>query len=185
MKSILLTSVLGIGLLAGCTPNSVENASKQFNELPPAVQATVRSKAPDAEVANIKKDTRNGVNVYVIQFRDKQRHPPMEVAEDGMLVKYEAGTAAMGKPASAEATIKGGASSNVKNEYSALPISVQKVIDANAPKAEVVDIRRKERNGSVYYEVEYAGKERKPVLEIGADGHIYKKPDEPVREGTK
>ena len=66
MKSILLTSVLGIGLLAGCTPNSVENASKQFNELPPAVQATVRSKAPDAEVANIKKDTRNGVNVYVI-----------------------------------------------------------------------------------------------------------------------
>jgi len=182
MRTTVLTAILGIGLLASCTPSSVENASKEFNELPPAVQATVRSKAPEGEVMNIKKETRNGVNVYVVQFRDKQRNPPMEVAEDGMLVKYEAGTAAMGKPGLPEGATKGRMSSAVENQYSALPLGVQKAIDANAPRAEVVDIRRKERNGTAYYEVEYAGRERKPVLEVGPDGHIYKKPEEPSRQ---
>src|SRR4051812_13274169 len=157
MKTTILSTITAVGLLAGCTPNSVEKASKEFNQLPPAVQATVRSKAPDAEVADVKKDTRNGVNVYVIQFRDKQRHPAMEVAEDGMLVKYEAGTAAMGKPAPTEGTVKGHVSSNVEKQYTALPVAVQKAIEGNAPRAEVIDIRRKEQNGTVYYEVEYAG----------------------------
>ena len=177
MKAKMVTLIAVTGLLAGCTQN-VEKASQEFNQLPAPVQTTVRAKAPDAEIANIKKDTRNGLDVYAIQFRDKDRYPPMEIAADGMLVKYEAGTAQMGAPAELEGTVKGRASSAMQNEYSALPLAVQKVVQANAPRAEVVDIRRKEENGKIIYDVEYAGKERKPVLRVGADGHIYKKPDE-------
>lgn len=178
MKAKLVTLIAVTGLFAGCNPN-VEKASQEFNELPAAVQTTVRAKAPNAEIADIKKEAHNGREVYAIQFRDKDRYPPMAVAADGMLVKYEAGTAQMGAPGELEGTVKGRASSATQNEYSALPLAVQKVVQANAPRAEVVDIKRKEENGKIIYDVEYAGKERKPVLRVGADGHIYKRPDEP------
>jgi uncharacterized membrane protein YkoI len=138
----------------------------------------VRTQAPDAEIADVEQKSRDGVTVYEIQFRDKERYPAMAVATDGTLMRYEAGTAAMGKPGLNEGQVKGSTDSSVKNQLSALPMSVQKVIRANAPQAEVVDIRRKEDNGRVFYEVEYAGKERKPVLQVGADGHIFKLPTE-------
>jgi uncharacterized membrane protein YkoI len=178
MKTQILTSIAVVGLLAGCTRSNVEQASNEFNQLPPAVQKTVRAQAPDAEIADIKKDSRNGREVYVVQFRDKQRHPAMEVAADGMLVKYQAGEAAMGSPGSVEGSVKGRVATSMEKEYSALPVTVQKAIDANAPKAEVADIKRKEENGQVIYDIEYAGKDHKPVLRISADGHIMKKPDE-------
>ena len=179
MKTRILSLVAVTGLLAGCHQN-VERASHEFNQLPAAVQNVVREKAPNAEIADIKKETRNGREVYAVQFRDKERYPAMEVAADGMLVKYEAGQAALGRPAPPEGEVKGKAASSTGSDISALPISVQKAISANAPRAEVVDVRRKEENGKVVYEIEYAGnRDHKPVLRIGADGHIYKKPEEP------
>lgn len=181
MKTQLLTLIAAGALLAGCTQNQVEQASQEFNQLPAPVQAAVREKAPNAEIADIKKDNRNGYEVYVVQFREKERYPAMEVGADGMLVKYQADTAAMGSPGKLEGEVKGRVASAMQNEYSALPMSVQKEIHVNAPRAEVVDIRRTEENGKVVYEVEYAGnKDHKPVLRIGADGHILKKPDEPA-----
>lgn len=185
MKTKILTLMAVVGLLAGCTKSNVQQASQEFNQLPAAVQKTVRAQAPDAEIADVKRDTRNGHEIYVIQFRDKQRYPAMEVAADGMLVKYQAGEAAMGSAGAYEGTVKGRVSDSMQKEYSALPVGVQKAIEANAPKAEVVDIRRKEENGQVFYEVEYAGKDHKPVLRVGTDGHIFKKPDEPDPKTVK
>ena len=184
MKAKIITLLAAAGLLAGCKQN-VEQASNEFNELPAPVQTTVRAKAPNAEIADIQKENRNGRDVYAIQFRDKQQYPAMEVAADGMLVKYEAGTAQMGASGGLEGEVKGRAASTNGSDYSALPLAVQKAIQANAPKAEVADIRRKDENGKVIYEVEYAGKDPKPVLRLGADGHIYKKPDEPEPAAKK
>ncbi len=179
MKRQLLSLIAATGLLAGCTQKSVENASEEFNQLPLAVQKTLRAQAPDAEVADVKKDVRNGREVYAIHFRDKQRNPAMEIAADGTLVKFEAGEAALGRPGEPGGELKGRMPSTLENDYSALPVGVQKAIHANAPRAAVTDIRRKEDNGRVIYEIEYAGnKDHKPVLRIGADGHILKKPDE-------
>ena len=180
MKTQLMTLLAASCLLAGCERNQVEQASQEFNQLPAPVQATIREKAPNAEIADVEKRTRNGVDIYTVQFRDKDRYPAMEVAADGMLVKYEAGTAAMGSPGRLDGEVKGRVASALENQYSALPLSIQKEIHANAPRAEVVDIRRKEENGKTIYEVEYAGdRDRKPVLRIAADGHIIKKPEEP------
>jgi uncharacterized membrane protein YkoI len=167
--------------LVGCEQRNVEHASKEFNQLPSAVQKTVRAQAPDAEIADVEQKTRDGVTVYEIQFRDKERYPGMTVAADGMLVRYEAGTAAMGKPGALEGKAKGSVSSSAQKEYTALPLPVQKLIEAKAPRAEVVDIRRKEENGRVFYEIEYAGKDRKPVLQVTADGHILKLPEEEAK----
>jgi uncharacterized membrane protein YkoI len=180
MKLYLITVATAAAMLVGCEQRNVENASQKFNNLPAAVQKTVRAQAPNAEIADIDQKTRDGVTVYEIQFRDKQAHPPMEVAADGTLMRYEAGKPASGAPGPIEGRVKGTASS-LESQITALPMNVQKAIQANAPRAEVVDINRKEENGRVFYEIQYAGKDHKPTLHVGEDGHIYKLPSEEVK----
>lgn len=179
MKKHMMVLIAASGLLAGCTDSSVKRASQEFSQLPPAVQKVVRAKAPDAEISGVRERTRDGITVYEIQFRDKTRHPGMAVAADGTLVRFEASTAAMGRPDALEGTVKGGSTApRPRAEISALPVNVQKAIKANAPTADVVDIRRKEENGRMFYEIEYAGANWKPTLHVTADGTILKKPDE-------
>ena len=180
MKLYLITLGTAAAFLVGCEQRNVEQASKEFNQLPQAVQKTVRAQAPNAEIADVEQKTRDGVTVYQIEFRDKERHPAMEVAADGTLMRYEAGKPAAGAPGTVEGRTKG-AGSSMESQITALPMSVQKAIQANAPRAEVVDINRKEENGRVYYEIQYAGKDRKPTLQVGEDGHIYKLPTEEAK----
>lgn len=177
MKLYLITLGTAAAFLAGCEQRNVEQASQEFNQLPPAVQKTVRAQAPNAEIADVEQKSRDGITVYQIEFRDKDRHPAMEVAADGTMMRYEAGKTALGAPGALEGRAKGSGSS-MEGQLTALPLSVQKAIQANAPRAEVVDINRKEENGRVFYEIQYAGKERKPTLHVGEDGHIYKLPSE-------
>lgn len=181
MNKYLITLATAAAVLVGCEQRNVEQASKEFNQLPPAVQKTVRAQAPDAEIADVEQKTRDGVTVYEIQFRDRERYPAMAVAADGTLMRYEAGTAIKGRPGALEGALKGSAASAMDNQLSALPVAVQKAIQANAPRAEVVDIRRKEEDGRVFYEIEYAGKDRKPTLQVAADGHILKLPAEDAK----
>ena len=185
MKLYLITLGTVAAFLVGCEQRNVEQASQKFNQLPPAVQKTVHAQAPNAEIADIDQKTRDGVTVYEVQFRDKQQHPPMEVAADGTLMRYEAGKPASGAPGAVEGRAKGTASSSIENQISALPMSVQKAIQANAPRAEVTDIKRKEENGRAFYEVQYAGKEHKLMLQVGEDGHIYKLPGEETKSDKR
>src|SRR5437660_11731730 len=85
MKIYLVSLIAAAGLVAGCN-KSVENASQKFNELPPAVQKTVRAQAPQAEIADVSHNTDNGMDVYEIQFREPGRNPKVVVAADGRLV---------------------------------------------------------------------------------------------------
>ena len=70
--------------LTGCN-RSVESASDKFNVLPPAVQKTVRTQAPNAEIANVSQKTRDGIELYVVEFREPGKNPKIEVAADGKI----------------------------------------------------------------------------------------------------
>ena len=179
MKKLLTMCVSAAFICVGCNQPTVEQASQEFNQLPEVVRQVVRSKAPNAEIADVEKKTRQGRVLYEIQFRDPQRYPAMEVAADGMIVKYEAGTVALGRSGPPLEVQQGSGSS--KGPLSALPLGVQQAIEAHAPRAPAVDIRRTEKNGRVVYEVEYAGREPRPVLHVTADGTIVKLPGEPVK----
>src|SRR6266480_4677425 len=95
MKICAISLIAAMGLLIGCN-RSVESASQKFNELPPAVQKTVRAQAPNGDIADVTKKTENGMEVYEIQFREPGANPTMVVAADGKLVSGE-----MTKPAGA------------------------------------------------------------------------------------
>src|SRR2546421_5838839 len=88
MRLYAITTIAALGLLAACSP-SVESASQKFNELPPAVQKTVRAQAPQAEIMDVSKKTDNGMEVYEIQFREGDQSPKIVVAADGKLVSSD------------------------------------------------------------------------------------------------
>src|SRR5437870_12047844 len=91
MKKYFIITLMAAGLaLAGCSQkSSVERTSQDFNSLPKAVQQTVRSHAPNAEIASVDRKTREGMNYYVIEFKEPGRNPKITVAENGALVTGE------------------------------------------------------------------------------------------------
>src|SRR2546423_799805 len=58
-----------------------------LSDLPQPVQNTIQQKAPAAEIADIKKRTRNGQTVYHVSFKEPGKNPTIQVAEDGTEVQ--------------------------------------------------------------------------------------------------
>ena len=160
MKIYGITLIAALGLLVGCN-KSVENASQKFNELPPAVQKTVRAQYPNGEVADVTKKTENGMDLYEVQFREPGTNPKLVVAADGKLVNSD-----LVKPAGAieRAITPTGA---VGTKLSALPEKAQMTIKAKAPDAEIADISRQEKDGRVIYEVAFKDQGKMQVADDG------------------
>src|SRR5256885_16422135 len=84
MKGYLVTLITAAGLVVGCN-RSLEKASQDFNTLPPAVQKTVRAQAPNGEIASDNKTTRDGMDIYEIEFREPGKNPKISVGAGGKL----------------------------------------------------------------------------------------------------
>lgn len=175
MKAKIVICLGSAALILGCNRTTVEEVSQAFNQAPTAVQETVRARAPNGEVARVEKRTRDGIVIFRIEFRDAQRYPPMEIAADGTVTKYEAGSVAFGRLSPPPQELKG--SGARESEFSALPLKVQGAIVEHAPKAAVSDVRRFEENGRVMYEVRYAGQGTNPVLRVAVDGTVINRPE--------
>jgi uncharacterized membrane protein YkoI len=149
----------------GCN-QSVQTASQKFNELPPAVQKTVRAQSPNGEIADVTKTTQGGRDVYEVEFREQGRNPKILVTPDGTLVSSE-----MAKPASAVERLltPTGATGT---PLSALPEAAQKTIQANAPSNEIASISRHNSNGRVIYEVAFKQEGKNPTIQVAEDGTL-------------
>ena len=165
MKIQIVSLIAAAGLLAGCN-KSVESASQKFNELPPAVQKTVRAQAPQAEIADVTRKTDNGMDVYEIQFREGDRNSKVVVAADGRLVSTD-----MARPAGAVQRLltPTGATGT---KLSALPEKVQKTIQSTAPGADIANISRQESDGRTIYEIEFREKSKNPSIRVAEDGTL-------------
>ena len=166
MMKHTITVLVAAGLLVGCN-QSIEKASQNFNELPPAVQKTVRAQSPNGEIASVKQTTDNGMEVYEVKFKEPDGSTPkVVVATDGRLI-----TSDLPKTAGAvqRALTPTGATGT---KLSALPQAVQKTIQSKAPNVEITDISRHEDNGRVYYEVEFADKGKNPTIKVAEDGSL-------------
>jgi uncharacterized membrane protein YkoI len=165
MKIYIVTILAAAGLVAGCN-KSVESASREFNELPPSVQKTVRAQAPQAEIADVSHKTDNGMDVYEIQFREPGRNPKIVVAADGKLVSTD-----MARPAgSVERMLTPTGATGTK--LSALPEKVQKTIQSTAPGAAIADISRHDKDGRVIYEIQFQEKGKNPSIQVAEDGTL-------------
>jgi uncharacterized membrane protein YkoI len=165
MKSHLLTLLVAGGLLTACN-NSIESASNKFNELPPAVQKTVRAQAPNAEIADVSHTTRDGMDVYEVQLRENGQTPKVVVAPDGKLISTDLPSTA--GPVQRLLTPTGAPGT----PFSALPVAVQKTIQARAPESQVASISRHDDNGRIIYEVEFKDRGKNPTMKVAEDGTL-------------
>jgi len=166
MKRYTITLLAATGLLVGCN-QSIETASTKFNELPPAVQKTVRAQAPNGEITAVNKTTENGMDVYEVKFKQPDGSTPkVMVGMDGKLVSSDFPKTAGGVERALTPTGATG------TKFSALPEAAQKTIKAKAPDAEIADISRHEDNGRVYYTVEFTDKGKNPTIKVAEDGTL-------------
>ena len=163
MKTQVITLIAAMGLILGCN-RSIESNSAKFNELPPAVQKTVRAQAPNAEIADISKKTENGMDVYEIQFREPGTNPKIVVAADGKLLNTD-----MARPAGAVERLLTPTGA-VGTKFSALPEKVQKTIKDTAPDAQITNISRQDKDGRAIYEVELKDTGKNPIIRVAEDG---------------
>jgi uncharacterized membrane protein YkoI len=166
MKKYVITLLAASALVAGCNQR-VDTASQKFNELPPAVQKTVRAQAPNAEIADISQKSENGSQVYQVEFRnDNGANSKILVAADGTLVGSD-----LARPAGIlqRALTPTGA---VGTPLSALPETAQKTIKAHAPDAPIAKISRHQDNGRTIYEVEFKDQEKNPTMKVAEDGTL-------------
>lgn len=163
-----LVGIIATGLLiAGCNQNT-ERTSRDFNELPPAVQKTVRAQAPDAEIVAVHHSTQNGGEVYEVEFRSPSggKNPRVVVAPNGTLLSTDlANTAGVLKKALTPTGATG-------TPFSALPLPVQRTIQEHSGNAVIADISRHESNGRAIYRVEFQDKGKNPSIEVAEDGTL-------------
>ena len=166
MKTYIAALSAASLILVGCNQN-VGTASREFNELPPAVQKTVRAHAPNAEVADVNKKEIDGQTVYEIEFADAGRNPHITVAYDGRMLQTDM---TKGAPGTLEKMVTGRGA--VGTQLSALPKSVQKTVQERAPNAMIDNISRNEENGRIIYTIEFKEKGANPTLKIAEDGTL-------------
>src|SRR5262245_43180551 len=163
MKTQILTLMAAGALLVGCKP-SVESASEKFNSLPTVVQKTIRSQAPNAEIANITTRTENDTKVYEIEFREPGTNPKLVVTADGLVMNSPGTAKTDGVINKVERALT--PTGAVGTKFSALPESVQKSIQKHAPANEITDISRQEENGRVIYKIEFKDQGKNPTLRV-------------------
>jgi uncharacterized membrane protein YkoI len=165
MKIYVITLIAAAGLLAGCN-RSIESASQKFNELPPAVQKTVRAQAPQGEIATVSHKTDNGIDLYEVEFREPGKNPKIVVAADGKLMNSDMTTPATKIERALTPTGATG------TKFSALPEKVQKTIQTTVPGGQIADISRHEKDGRVIYEVQFQDKGKNPSIRVAEDGTL-------------
>ena len=165
MKNCIAVMVAA-ALVAGCS-QGLQKTSAEFNKLPTAVQKTVKSAAPNSEIASVNETKRDGITVYEIAFTDEGKNPKMVVAQDGTIIRNDT---AVGAAGSASIDIKG--SATTKSQLSALPEPVRKTVQKQVGNAEIAGVNKKDDNGRVIYEIEFKDSGKNPTMKVAADGTI-------------
>lgn len=171
MKVYMVTLLAAAGLVVGCN-KSVESNSQSFNTLPPAVQKAVRAQSPNGEVTDVSKTTQNGVDAYKIDIRNEgsQNSSTMVVDMDGKVLSSDMPNNQNGIVQDVKKVLT--PTGAVGTQFSALPESVQKTIQAHAPESEISNISRETDNGRTVYEISFKEPGKNPSIKVADDGTL-------------
>jgi uncharacterized membrane protein YkoI len=131
----------------------------RLEDLPAAVQATVRKQAAGREVADIDQESWKGRSVYEVEFRQSGMNPQIHVAEDGTLLQDERAG-------------KGLKSLFMGAQVEDTPPAVQERIRSIAGDREVSDLDREGSANLFVYEVAIRDAEGVQRLRISEKGEV-------------
>lgn len=133
----------------------------RLEDLPPAVQATVRTKAGERRIADIEREQWMGRAVYEVEFAEPGLNPQIHVAEDGMLLRDER------RPKGLAQWFKG-------TQVDDTPLAVQATIKHEVGERQITDIDKEVRTGRPVYEVTVRDDQGTFTLHIAEDGKIVR-----------
>ena len=135
-----------------------------FNELPDPVKQAIKAKRGDAPIKEIQHRTKDGRDLYDVEFNETGINSKLCFAQDGTIVTDDTarprGTNWMGRTASMK--------------VSEVPEAVRKTIESEAKGRAVADIDRETWNRQTVYEVEFEQTGRNAQIHIAENGSIVK-----------
>ena len=134
----------------------------KLEELPQAVQATVKQEAAGREIGDIEREYWNGDAGYKITLREPGRNPKVYVKDDGTLQQPTE------KPPGAATLFHG-------RRFEDMPPAVQQTIRREAPDGEIVKIERSDvAEPDTLYRVDLKSREGTFELEIYESGSLFR-----------
>ena len=169
-------------------------ADHRLEDLPPAVQKTIREQSGGQKIADIDRETRTGRTVWEVEFEKDGRNTEIHVGEDGTLIPDTSllgrndpaaarpadRTTAAGNPAS---TQTGRSALAMGPRWEDLPPAIQQKAAQFGGKEKIADIDRETEDGKVVYEIEFKREGRNLEIEFGEDGSIVKSSDPAATQG--
>jgi uncharacterized membrane protein YkoI len=135
-----------------------------LNQLPTAVQKTIREQQAGRTVEDIDKETWNGQTVYEVEFKERGPNSRIHIAPDGTLV--------MDKPGAVKSMFKG-------TQLSDTPKPVQAAVKRLAGSAEIADVDKETWQGRPAYEVEISREGMNREILLAEDGSLLRDSDNP------
>jgi uncharacterized membrane protein YkoI len=166
----------------------------RLEDLPQAVQKTVREQSGGQKIADIDRESRTGRTVWEVEFEKAGRNTEIHIAEDGTLMPEgnrllgktpdQTGTparpseqpTATGTPAGTQ-TGRSAVALALGTQWEDLPKAVQQKAMQYGGKEKVTDIDREDWKGKVAYEVEFRREGRNLEIHFGEDGAILESSD--------
>ena len=133
-----------------------QEPSMMLDQLPAAVQKTVKEQQAGREIADIDREMWNGKAVYEVEFKEKGPNSRIHVASDGSMIL--------------DKDRKSGA--YLGTQMSEAPAPVQATVKRIVSSAEIQDVDRETKNGQVVYDVEVKQEGLNRHLKIAENGTL-------------
>jgi hypothetical protein len=151
----------------------LQSPGAQFGALPPKVQTAVRAEAGSAAVDRVFRDRTPAGTIYKIYFQNEFVYPPLLVTPEGDVLNPDY-TIAIPAPDSAH-DISGLVGPDGRTvQLVDVPEDAMKIIQEQAPHAEIASIEKQTWGDRTVYVVTFKGENASPKLYVRSDGIVLK-----------
>lgn len=143
----------------------------KFEDLPAAVQQTVRAYAGSAAIEDVDRRTRDGKNEYEVAFKLNGKHTELRLAENGLVLNPEVlqGQATVTTAAPKPLTPLANAS---KITFDQVPEAVKHVVQSQVSQSEIEDIDKGTLGGKTVYQFAFKRDGKHTELQVSEDGTV-------------
>jgi uncharacterized membrane protein YkoI len=142
----------------------------KFEDLPSAVQATVRQQSGGTKINDIDREDRTGRTIYEIEFDKDGNNNEIHVAEDGTLLPEDNASIAGAKTDGERSRVRGQADT----KFADLPAAVKRTAQQHGAESDIEDIDRETRDGKTVYEIEFRREGPNREIVIAEDGALIR-----------
>lgn|ERR1041385_8735991 len=146
----------------------------QFGALPPKVQNAVRAEAGIAVLDRVVRDRTPVGTIYKIYFQNDATYPPLFVSADGDVLNPDYTIAVPAPEAARLAFLGGTAVEGGAIQLVDLPEEVLKMIQQQAPHADIASIEKQAWGDRTVFVVAFKGENASPKLYVRSDGIVLK-----------